>query len=85
VFSADAFYHYAEEHLPAYSRPAFVRIVPALEVTGTYKMKKVDLQKAGYDPGLVKDPLFYRNENGHTFSTVTLDIFKEIQGQRIRF
>jgi fatty-acyl-CoA synthase len=84
-FAPDAFYRYAEAHLPAYSRPAFVRLARMLEVTGTFKLKKMDLQKASYDPALVKDPLFYRDERAHTFSPVTPDIFLEINGQRIRF
>ena len=30
--------------LPSYARPAFVRLVRELDVTGTYKLKKRDLQ-----------------------------------------
>jgi len=84
-FAPDAFYRFAEERLPAYARPAFVRIVQTLEVTGTYKLKKTELQKTGFDPSLVKDALYYRDERARTFSPVTQDVFLEIHGQRIRF
>jgi solute carrier family 27 fatty acid transporter 1/4 len=34
--------------LPSYARPAFVRLVRELDVTGTYKLKKRDLQVPFY-------------------------------------
>ena len=30
-------------HLPAYARPVFLRLVPALDLTGTFKPRKQDL------------------------------------------
>jgi len=36
-------------HLPAYARPAFIRIRPAMQITSTFKHQKGDLVKAGYD------------------------------------
>lgn len=37
--------------LPAYAVPVFLRIAPKLEVTGTFKHRKVDLKKEGFNPG----------------------------------
>ncbi|KOB79132.1 Fatty acid transport protein [Operophtera brumata] len=46
--------------LPVYARPVFLRVMPSMDMTGTYKMKKTDLQKEGFDPNLVKkDKLYY--------------------------
>ncbi|MCV7068376.1 long-chain-acyl-CoA synthetase [Mycolicibacterium farcinogenes] len=50
---ADAFYG----HLPAYAVPLFVRVVPELAHTSTFKSQKVDLRKQGYGPD-VSDPLY---------------------------
>ena len=36
--------------LPAYARPVFLRILPALELTGTFKLRKQQLAEEGYDP-----------------------------------
>jgi acyl-CoA synthetase (AMP-forming)/AMP-acid ligase II len=58
-FDADAFYKHAASVLPAYSRPLFVRIMPELATTGTFKMKKTDLQKDGFDPAVVQDPIYF--------------------------
>ncbi len=41
---SDAFYG----HLPAYAVPLFVRVVPELAHTSTFKSQKVDLRKQGY-------------------------------------
>jgi len=53
-----AFSDYVERSLPSYARPVFLRIHPEMEVTGTFKLVKGDLRREGYDPSLVKDPLY---------------------------
>ena len=35
---------------------------PRSEVTGTFKLRKVELQREGFDPGAVGDPLFFRDD-----------------------
>jgi fatty-acyl-CoA synthase len=44
--------------LPLYARPLFLRIVPAIELTGTFRLRKHELAVAGYDPARVPDPLY---------------------------
>jgi len=46
------------ERLPAYARPVFLRIVPAIELTGTFKLRKQELALEGYDPRRVADALY---------------------------
>jgi len=60
-FDPAAFHRFAEDKLPPYMRPAFLRVVARAELTGTYKLKKLDLQQVGYDPGRTTDPLYYRD------------------------
>jgi len=43
--------------LPAYALPLFVRVVPSLEHTTTFKSRKVELRKQAYGKG-VTDPLY---------------------------
>ncbi|MFC8044311.1 long-chain-acyl-CoA synthetase [Nocardia sp. NPDC057353] len=38
------------DRLPAYARPLFVRVVDELEQTSTFKSRKVELRKQGFDP-----------------------------------
>ncbi|MEX2473638.1 long-chain-acyl-CoA synthetase [Marinobacter sp.] len=42
---------YLKENLPAYAIPVFVRVTHTIEKTGTFKYRKVDIQKAGYSLG----------------------------------
>jgi fatty-acyl-CoA synthase len=52
--------------LPAYACPLFVRLVDALDSTETFKQKKQDLIRAGFDPREIIDPLFFRDpKSGH--------------------
>ena len=39
------------ERLPAYARPLFLRIKDRIEVTATFKHKKYELAREGFDPG----------------------------------
>ncbi|MBV8404493.1 MAG: long-chain-acyl-CoA synthetase [Gammaproteobacteria bacterium] len=46
------------ERLPGYARPLFLRIVSAISVTGTFKLRKQELTLEGYDPARVRDALY---------------------------
>lgn len=50
-----------EKELPLYARPIFMRLMPELHKTGTFKFQKTELRKEGFNPAIVKDPLFYLN------------------------
>jgi solute carrier family 27 fatty acid transporter 1/4 len=50
-----------QKRLPSYARPLFLRLVAQLDITGTFKMKKTDLQKEGFNPHCIK--VFFRNLN----------------------
>jgi fatty-acyl-CoA synthase len=45
--------------LPAYARPLFLRLLPEMQITGTFKHRKVELAKEGFDPAAIGDPLFF--------------------------
>jgi fatty-acyl-CoA synthase len=47
--------------LAFYARPVFIRLLPEMEITGTFKHRKVDLVREGFDPETVPDPVFYLN------------------------
>jgi fatty-acyl-CoA synthase len=50
-----------KRELPAYAQPLFVRLLPALDTTGTFKIRKMDLVADGYDPAKIKGPLFFHD------------------------
>src|SRR5437762_14248722 len=45
--------------LPAYARPLFIRIVPSIELTGTFRLKKSWLARQGYDPARFGGPAYF--------------------------
>lgn len=56
-FDGAALARTAYAHLPPYALPLFVRIVPELAHTSTFKSQKVELRKQGYGED-VEDPLY---------------------------
>jgi fatty-acyl-CoA synthase len=56
---------HVEAELPAYAQPLFVRLQAAIETTGTFKYRKIDLVAEGFDPGKVRGPLYYRRPGKH--------------------
>ena len=47
------------QRLPAYARPVFIRICATLDATETFKQKKQELAREGFDPHRVTDPLLF--------------------------
>jgi fatty-acyl-CoA synthase len=58
-FDIKAFEAKVVEELPVFARPLFVRLLPEMETTGTFKQRKMDLVADGYDYLKVKGPLFF--------------------------
>ncbi|ELW61998.1 Long-chain fatty acid transport protein 4 [Tupaia chinensis] len=68
-----------EKELPLYARPIFLRFLPELHKTGTYKFQKTELRKEGFDPTLVKDPLFYLNTRKGGYVPLDQETYTRIQ------
>ncbi len=60
-FDFDAFAAHLAARLPAYAQPVFVRISESLDATETFKQKKQQLARDGFDPADVTDPLYLRD------------------------
>ena len=58
-FDVEIFRGELVKKLPDYARPLFLRLVPALDVTGTFKLRKQELATQGFDPSRVADPLYF--------------------------
>jgi fatty-acyl-CoA synthase len=84
VFDGAAFYAHAERHLPRYAMPAIVRLVDAVEVTGTLKQRKQRVVEEGYDPALVTDPLFVRDDAARRYVPLTLALHDDLRQGRLR-
>ncbi|THD82595.1 MAG: long-chain-acyl-CoA synthetase [Phenylobacterium sp.] len=60
-FDIKAFGAQVAQDLPSYAQPLFVRILPAMDTTGTFKLRKMDLIADGYDPAKIKGPLYFHD------------------------
>lgn len=69
--------------LPPFAQPLFVRVLPAIETTGTFKIRKMDLVADGYDPGKVKGPLYFRDKK-KGYVKVTRGVFEKIVAGAIK-
>ncbi|HWD29166.1 MAG TPA: long-chain-acyl-CoA synthetase [Rhizomicrobium sp.] len=65
-------------NLPAYGRPVFLRLLPELEITGTFKQRKVELVKDGFDPAAISDPLYWLDPATGKYEKLTPDAYTKI-------
>jgi fatty-acyl-CoA synthase len=72
------------ERLPDYARPLFLRILPEMEVTATFKHKKSDLARAGYDPSATDDAIYFNDAERGAFVRLEQTLFRRIQSGKLR-
>jgi fatty-acyl-CoA synthase len=70
--------------LPHYARPIFLRLSPAIEVTGTFKQRKVDLVREGFDPAAIHDPLFWLDPETGEYERLTPRRYADITEGRVK-
>jgi fatty-acyl-CoA synthase len=83
-FDLDAFRAHAARHLPVYARPVFIRLLPALETTGTFKPRKQELIRDGFDPARVSDPLYFDDSRADAYVPLDSALYTDIIGGRVR-
>ena len=77
-FAPKAFHDFAVERLPNYATPVFVRVGSQADLTGTFKLRKVDLQREGYDPARMSDRVFVRDPEAATYVPVTPEALQRL-------
>jgi fatty-acyl-CoA synthase len=83
-FDLAAFRAEVATRLPPYARPVFLRIVPTLEATATFKPRKQDLMQAGFDPGRVSDPLYVDDPRSQRYVPLDAALFAAILSGELR-
>lgn len=69
--------------LPSYARPQFVRRLTKVDMTGTFKLKKVDLQKDGFRPSAIPDAVYYLTARGE-YERLTDELCAQIERGEVR-
>jgi len=70
--------------LPAYARPVFIRISRELDATETFKQKKGELAREGFDPGAISDPLFMLDPKSGAYVALDSGAYAQIAGGTMR-
>lgn len=84
-FNYTAFGQHLRNTLPAYAVPLFIRVREGgQEVTGTFKHKKVDLKKAGFDADKVGEPLYVLLPKSDGYEPLTDSIKTQIDNGDVR-
>ena len=81
-FDLAAFRAHLAARLPTYARPVFLRIVPSLAITETFKQKKHVLAPQGFDPAAISDPLYA--DCGQGFVPLDATLYARINSGLIR-
>ena len=71
--------------LPAYARPAFLRLLDTIESTGTFKPRKQDLIDAGVDPARTRDKLYFDDPRKQAYVPLDAPLYAAIAAGTIRF
>ena len=79
------FLAHAVEELPPYAVPLFVRIKSEMDTTGTFKYKKSDLKKDGFDPSKVSEPLYVLLPKTKEYVPLSAEIYQGINAGKYSF
>ena len=83
-FDLHEFAERLSRRLPAYACPVMIRICTALDSTETFKQKKHELVREGFDPHAVTDPLFFREPKSGAYRPIDAHAYARILDGSIR-
>ncbi|XP_070539259.1 long-chain fatty acid transport protein 2-like [Ptychodera flava] len=78
TFEPSEFYKHVTTSLPMYACPRFLRMVDKLDKTGTFKYKKGDLIKQGFNPEEIKNKMYYIDIAGRTYKPLNESAYLHI-------
>lgn len=76
---------HVKKELPAFAVPVWIRVTMEMQLTGTNKQQKVELQKEGIDPQVMeeKGDVLYWLRDG-TYRRFTMEDLKSIEGGNVK-
>ena len=77
-------YESLSSSLPSYAQPLFLRIKKEIEITGTFKHRKVELVKDGYNPKEIKEPMYFCDHKTQTYLPLDQELFNKIQNKEFK-
>lgn len=83
-FDLANFRAYLSDQLPEYAQPLFIRLQPEMEITGTFKHRKVDLVKEGFDPDTIAEPVYFNDPAAKNFVPLDAALYQKICAGGVR-
>ena len=74
----------AGTRLPEYARPLFLRILAAIEATGTFKPRTHELAAQAYDPAVVPDAMYFDDRNHRAYVALDAALYARLQAATVR-
>ncbi|XP_071805810.1 long-chain fatty acid transport protein 2-like [Asterias amurensis] len=71
-------YSHVVKSLPLYACPKFLRVLTEMDITVTFKHRKTDLAKEGFDLNVISDPLFFLDTERKTYVPLTNDVISKL-------
>jgi fatty-acyl-CoA synthase len=78
TFAFGIFAKHLSDRLPVYALPVFVRFCRELAATETFKQNKQRLMQEGFDPSIVRDPLFQRDSATGDYRSLDQAVYARI-------
>lgn len=73
------------ENLPSYARPYFIRVRDTIDATNSFKQMKQQLQKEGFDPSIISDPLYFLDPEQKVYIPLVPELYAKIVDHTIQF
>jgi fatty-acyl-CoA synthase len=83
-FDFGAFRRHLAERLPDYARPLFLKIVPGIELTGTFKLRKQDLVVQGYARTGADEVLYFDDRQQGAYVVMDESVDERIRDGKMR-
>uniref|UniRef100_A0A8D3CDF8 Long-chain-fatty-acid--CoA ligase n=1 Tax=Scophthalmus maximus TaxID=52904 RepID=A0A8D3CDF8_SCOMX len=77
-FDLAAFLIAVKKALPSYARPVFLRLMPSVDTTGTFKIQKMRLKREGYKPQDMSETIYFLNSRAGCYEPVTDELYDAI-------
>jgi len=81
----DGMYAALGQRLPSYAIPIFIRVQRDAETTGTFKYRKVELVKDGFNIDEVNDPIWMYHPERKTYVPFTQDRYESLRSGAFKF
>jgi fatty-acyl-CoA synthase len=83
-FDLDALRAHVHARLPPFARPVFLRLRASIDTTSTFKQRKIDLVREGFDPAVVREPLYFDDPQSGRYIPLDAALFAAIAAGRMR-